>query len=208
MMLKLWGRTNSSNVMKVWWLLEELGVSYERTDAGMGFGGNDTPEYRRMSPLGLVPALQDGDFSLFESNTILRYLSDTQAPLHRCYAADPKQRAIIDAWMDVQQTALGPPQGALFVAAIRTPADKRDPKTIAAAVGPAAAMWGLVERQLAAHPYVVGERLTLADMAFGPHVHRWFNMAIERPEMPHLRAWYDRLLARPAYARTCAAPLT
>lgn len=207
-MPRLWGRTNSSNVMKVWWLLEELGAPYERIDAGMGFGGNDTPEYRRMSPLGLIPALEDGDFSLFESNAILRYLSDSQAPAHRFHAAEPRGRAVIDAWMDVQQTALGPPQGALFVAAVRTPRDRRDPAAIAAAVGPAARIWGVVERQLQAHPYVAGDHLTLADFAFGPHVHRWFNMAIERPDMPHLRAWYDRLLARPAYARTCAAPLS
>ena len=69
-MIKLWGRANSSNVMKVIWGLEELGLSYTRTDVGGPFGGTSTPEYRTMNPLGLVPSLEEDGFTLFESNAI------------------------------------------------------------------------------------------------------------------------------------------
>jgi hypothetical protein len=64
----LWGRATSSNVMKAIWTLEELHLPYERIDVGGSFGKTDTPEYRAMNPTGLVPTLQEGDFTLWESN--------------------------------------------------------------------------------------------------------------------------------------------
>ena len=74
-MLKIWGRTNSVNVQKVLWCCEELGVDYDRVDAGGPFGVVDTPEYRRRNPNGLVPTIDDDGFVLWESNAIVRYLA-------------------------------------------------------------------------------------------------------------------------------------
>jgi len=65
-MIKVWGRVNSVNVKKALWALEELGLKYERTDAGMRFGVVDTPEYRKMNPMGLVPTLEDDGFIMWE----------------------------------------------------------------------------------------------------------------------------------------------
>ena len=62
-MLKIWGRTNSVNVKKVLWAAEELGLKYERVDAGMQFGVNKTPEYLKMNPTGLVPTIEDDGFA-------------------------------------------------------------------------------------------------------------------------------------------------
>ncbi len=74
-MLTVWGRNNSTNVKKVLWCLEELGVSYERVDVGGQYGKLNDPLYRSLNPNGLIPCLQDGDFILWESNTIVRYLA-------------------------------------------------------------------------------------------------------------------------------------
>jgi glutathione S-transferase len=208
-MIRLWGRSTSSNVMKVVWLLEELGLPYERRDVGGPFGGTSGPEYRAMQPLGLVPALEeDGGFTLFESNVILRYICNAHAPATPLYPTAPRPRAQVEAWMDFQQTALGPPATTVFVGLIRTPPEKRDVAAIAAGVKGAAAMWAIIDARLARHPFVAGESMSLADMTYGPHVHRWFNMPIEgRPAAPHLRAWYDGLLARPAYKAACTGPI-
>ena len=89
-MIRLWGRKTSSNVMKVLFLLDELGLPYERRDVGGAFGGTATPEYRAMHPIGLVPAIQDDDLTLFESNAILRYLCNAHAPTSPLYPADAK----------------------------------------------------------------------------------------------------------------------
>ena len=74
-MLKIWGRTSSVNVQKVLWCCEEIGLDYQRIDAGGAFGIVDTPEYRRRNPNGLVPTIEDDGFVLWESNAIVRYLA-------------------------------------------------------------------------------------------------------------------------------------
>ena len=71
-MLKIWGRTNSVNVKKALWAAEELGLRYERVDAGMQFGVTKTPEYLRMNPNSLVPTIEDDGFVLWESHKIGR----------------------------------------------------------------------------------------------------------------------------------------
>jgi glutathione S-transferase len=207
-MLRLWGRANSSNVMKVMWLLDELGLPWERIDAGGPFGKTDTPEYRAMQPLGLVPALQDGDYSLFESNAILRYLCNAHAPSSPLYPAEARARGTVDAWLDFQQTVLGPAQGPVFLGLVRTPPEQRDHAAISAAVTKTGQIWALLDARLATRPYIAGAELTLADIAFGPHVHRWFVMPLVRPDSPHLHAWYARLLQRPVYQKHVAVPLS
>ena len=72
--LTIWGRANSVNVQKVLWCLRELDLAYRRIDAGMAFGKNREPEYLAINPNGRVPTLVDGDFVLWESNSIMRYL--------------------------------------------------------------------------------------------------------------------------------------
>ena len=209
-MIKLWGRANSSNVMKVIWALEELNLPYTRVDVGGPFGGTSTPEYRAMNPLGLVPVLEeDGGFTLFESNSIIRYLCNAHAPASPLYPSSPRARAVVDTWLDFQQTAHNRPGSIVFQGLVRTKPEDRDLAAIAAATAELAAIWSILDNRLAARPYIAGDTLTLADIAFGPHLHRWFNMPIQgAPNLPHLRAWYDRLLTRPAYKSHLAGPVT
>ena len=75
-MIKVLGRKNSINVQKVMWCVAELGIKVKREDIGLQFGGNNTIEYLTKNPNGLVPTLEDGDFTLWESNTIVRYLTE------------------------------------------------------------------------------------------------------------------------------------
>ncbi len=63
-MIKIWGRTDSSNVQKVLWCCDEIDIDFERIDIGGKFGGNKEPAYLAMNPNGLVPTIQDGDFTL------------------------------------------------------------------------------------------------------------------------------------------------
>ena len=207
-MIRVWGRTNSANVMKVLWTLDELGLSYERIDAGGKFGRTATPEYRAMNPLGLVPSLEEDGFSLFESNAICRYLCSAHAPGNSLFPADARARATVDAWMDLQQTALNRPQGIVFAGMVRTPPEQRDHAAIAAALAEVGNIWALLDRQLAKQDYIASNALSLAVVSFGCHVHRWFNMDIARPDLPHLHAWYLRLLTRPGYTAHVAQPVT
>lgn len=207
-MRRVWGRANSSNVMKVVWGLEELGLPYERIDAGGSFGKTDTPGYRAMNPNGLIPTLEEDDFVLWESNAILRYLCTAHAPGSPLWPAEPRARGNVDRWMDWQQTTLNKPMEVVFMQLVRTPAASRDAKAIAKGVENGGKVWGMLDAELAKHPYVAGTTFTLADIPLGVHVHRWFNLAIERPSHPGLKAWYDRLLERAPYRKLVAQPVT
>ena len=205
---RLWGRATSSNVMKVVWAMETMRLPYERLDVGGPFGKTDTPDYRAMNPTGLVPTLQEDGFTLWESNTILRHLCNTNPAVSgTLWPTAPRHRAVVDQWLDAQQTVHNRPAGVVFLGLVRTPEAARDNAAIAAASVEVARAYALLEPHLGRHPYITGEHLTLADIAWGVHVHRWFVMPVQRPEMPHLRAWYDRLLENPIYRDHVARPL-
>jgi len=208
-MRKIWGRATSSNVMKVIWLCEELKIPYERVDAGLSFGVTNTLEYREMNPTGLVPTLQEDGFTLWESNAICRYLASSNPGGEAVWPADLQARADVDRWMDAQQTVLNRAQSVVFQGLIRKKPEERDMAAVNAAMKAADAAWLMLQAQIeqAGGGNVCGASLTLADMVWGVHVHRWFNMPVTRTEAPALRAWYERLLARPAYKAHCAGPV-
>ena len=102
--------------MKVLWGLGELGLPFERIDVGGAFGKTDTAEYRAMNPTGLVPTLQEGSFTLWESNAILRYLaqahgSDFPSLARRCPGAGDHRsldgRAAVGAQPANERSILG-----------------------------------------------------------------------------------------------------
>ncbi len=198
----VWGRPTSSNVMKVLWGLGELRLPFERIDVGGAFGRTDTAEYRAMNPTGLVPTLQEDDFTLWESNAILRYLAQAHASGTKLWPAEAHARANIDRWMDAQQTVFNRPMSAVFWGLVRTPADKLDLSAVAAAIEETARAWRMIDAGLGRHNHIAGADFSLCDIPWGVHAHRWFGMdyrGLTRPEMPALRAWYDRLCQRPDF---------
>jgi glutathione S-transferase len=204
----VWGRNTSSNVMKVLWGLGELGLPFERIDVGGAFGRTDTPEYRAMNPTGLVPTLQEDDFTLWESNAILRYLGQVHASGSTLWPTQPHLRADVDRWMDAQQTVLNRPMSAVFWGLVRTPADRRDLKAVEAAIEETTRAWRMIDARLSRHDYIAGADFTLCDIPWGVHAHRWFGIdyqGLDRPEMPALRGWYNRLCERPGYQRHVVA---
>lgn len=206
-MLRIWGHTRSSNVMKVLWLCEELGIAHERVDAGGPFRRTKEPFYLAMNPNARVPTIEDGEgFSTWESNSILRYLCNSRAPGHALYPAEAKPRAHVERWMDWQLASLVGPMTTVFFTYVRTPEAERDMVATGKARDEAEALWGIVDRQLAGgRPYMCGGALTLADVALGPYLHRWFALPIARAELGALRGWYDRLRERHAGFRTHVA---
>lgn len=198
------GRANSSNVMKVVWLLEELGLPYTRQDVGGPFGLPS--DYAKQNPNGLVPTLIEDGWCLWESNAILRHLGATN-PTDR-WPTDPHRRATVDQWMDWQQTVLNPPASIVFQGLVRKQPQERDQAAIGRAADALSRHYTLLDQQLGDTGWVSGEGLTLADMAIGVHVHRWFSFPLDRPALPRLHTWYSRLLDRPAYNRHVAPPMT
>ncbi len=194
-MLRLWGRTSSINVRKVVWAAQELSLELQRTDAGGQFGLVREAQFLSLNPNGLVPLIEDEGTTLWESNTIVRYLCARHAP-GDLYPEDLPTRFLAEQWMDWQQTTLNPAGRDAFLQWIRTPAAQRDPAAIARSVEATEPLMELLDAHLARHAYLAGDRFTMADIPVGCEIHRWWGLPQERPARPHLERWFAALRAR------------
>lgn len=224
----LWGRLSSINVRKVVLCAQVLGLELPRTDAGLSHGVVDTPEYRARNPNGLVPLLVDGDFSLWESNTIVRYLCARYgaaptlaaasgslppegapgAAALQLYPSDLRQRFNAERWMDWQQTTLNRAGSPAFVQWIRTPVEQRNAQLIAQSVAATEPLFAMLDAHLAQHAFMAGDELTMADIPIACEVHRWWGLPQARPAWPNLERWYARWLNLPASRGVLDLPLS
>ena len=201
--MKIWGRANSINVMKVLWTADECGLKYERINVGLAFGGNDQKWYLDMNPNGVVPTIDDGGRVIWESNSAVRYFAAKYAA-GTLWPTDPGERSEADRWMDWQLSTIHTGMRGL----IRTPPEKRDMASIAKTAADTGKLWARLDERLAGKPYVAGQHFTMGDIPVGCWIHSWFALPVERPELKNVKAWYERLQTRPAYARHVMVPLT
>jgi glutathione S-transferase len=207
--LTIWGRANSVNVQKVLWCLAELDLAYERIDAGMQFGQNDQPAYLAMNPNGRVPTLVDGDFVLWESNSVMRYLCLAYGKGSSIYPDAPKRRAAVDRWLDWTLSTLQPVDRPVFWALVRTPPEKRDMVAIQKDVDAEAGVWRIVENQLATRRFIEGDDFTIADIAIGTFARRWFGVGgVTKPKLAQLERWFAQFSSRAGFAKFVAAPMS
>lgn len=221
-MLRLWGRLSSINVRKVVLCAQVLNVEFERIDAGLSHGVVNTPDYRSKNPNGLVPLLEDGDFTLWESNAIVRYLcarwADASTHHEAClerpgaaanwYPSELRQRFDAERWMDWQQTTLNPAGSPGFKQWFRTPEAQRDPKVIAASVAATEPLFAQLDLHLSRQAFMAGDTLTMADIPIACEVHRWWGLPQRRPAWPHLERWYAGWLAHPGSRGVLDLPLS
>jgi glutathione S-transferase len=205
----IWGRANSVNVQKVLWCLSELDLAYERIDAGMAFGRNTEPDYLAMNPNARVPTLVDGDYVLWESNSVMRYLALAYRPDSPLYPQTPKIRAGVDRWLDWTLSTLQPVDRPVFWALIRTPAEQRDMVAIQKDVDAEAVVWRIAEVRLADHRFFEGDVFTLADIAIGAYARRWLGVeGVTKPTLPHLNRWYAEISTRAGFQQHIAKPMS
>jgi glutathione S-transferase len=206
-MLKIWGRKNSINVQKVLWSCAELGLPYERVDAGLQFGVNDTAEYRAKNPNGLVPTIEDDGFVLWESHAIVRYLARRHG-MGTLWPAESTVAADADRWMEWYSTTLWLAMRPVFWNLVRVAPEKRNMAEVAENTKKLADYFGIVDRELAHKTFMAGAAFSMGDIPLGVAAFRWYNLPVERPAHPNLDRWYQRLCERPAFREHCMAALT
>lgn len=193
------GRATSSNVQAVMWGMAEMGLAPERRDVGGRFGGTDTEAFRAMNPMGLVPVLQDGSLTLFESAAILRYLIGRYGN-GRLVPGAPEPKARVDQWAEWgKNTFCRAFTEPVFWAHWRTPEAERDTDGIAAAVARFEGLMEVIAPRIAADGFVAGDDLTLADIWVGHVLFRYFTLDIPREPPAEIEAYYNRLSGRTAY---------
>ncbi|MDH7793232.1 glutathione S-transferase [Ochrobactrum sp. AN78] len=206
-MLKIWGRTNSTNVKKVLWIAEELGLKYEQIDVGGQFGGLQDESFLARNPNGLIPLLEDGDTTLWESNVIVRYLAATHAK-SGLWIEPPAERAQAEKWMDWAPSTLYANFRDVITNLIRLPEDKRDEAVVQRGIEGMTRSLKIADQALANQPWLSGDDFGVGDIPLGCYAYAWFKFPIERPSTPHLEDWYNRLTQRPAYRKAVMTPLT
>jgi glutathione S-transferase len=206
-MLKIWGRANSINVQKVLWCCRELGLDFERIDAGNEFGVTKTPAYRTLNPNGLVPTIDDGGFLLWESNVIVRYLAHKSG--HGVlFPAETRARFDAERWMDWQATVFWPALRPLFIQLIRTRPAERDPAVISRAEELVLAAVQIIDTHLCDRPFLAGNAFSMGDIPAAVAVHRWYELDTTHPELPGMRRWYDRMRDRKYFQEVVMTPLS
>lgn len=202
MTLTLWSDPDSSNALKVRFLLAELDVPYEVHPISLA---RPRPqEYLDVNPVGGIPTLQDDGFVVSESHAILRYLA-TRERRADLYPDDARERATVDEFLERFNTGL---RGALFrveaVALGWALADGFDPSRGDAtrAVEVAAEIAGQIDllERVAGDDFTALGRFTIADCAIAPVLHRMGPSGVDLSTRPRLRALRERLLSRPAWA--------
>jgi glutathione S-transferase len=199
-MLRILGRASSINVRKVLWTCVELGMAYELQPWGSGFRDPHDPAFLALNPNALVPVIVDGDFVLWESNTICRYLaaSRQQSDL---LPTRPSQRARVEQWMDWQATQLNASWRYAFMSLVRRHPAYADRSAVETSVREWNQNMALLDQQLAqSGAFVVGHEFTLADVVLGLSTHRWFSTPMDRPVLPSVAAYYERLRQRAGFA--------
>jgi glutathione S-transferase len=197
-MIKILGRSSAINVRKVLWTCTELDIPYQREDWGMGFRSPEQAEFLALNPNATVPVLVDGDFVLWQSNSICRYLNDrfggTLLPVSR------QQRALVEQWMDWQAMELNTAWRYTFMSLVRRSPAHQDADQLQASVASWNRLMGMLERQLQSGAgFAVGAGFTLADVVLGLSVNRWLTIPIERPDYPAVAAYYERLRERKGF---------
>jgi glutathione S-transferase len=197
-MLKIWGRNTSINVQKAMWAVGELKLPHERIDIGGAFGKNNEPAYLAMNPNGLVPTLEEDDFLLWESNSIVRYLA-AQYGAGSLEPADPRMRASASRWMDWQLSVCAPAIHPLFWGLVRTPPEKRDMPAINAAKDKMAGVMKILDAQLGKSAFVAGDTFCMGDIPVGLITYRYRRLVPDRPALANLERWFASLEGRPAF---------
>ena len=206
-MLRIWGRLSSVNVQKVVWCCDEIGLAYERLDAGGTFGRNNTPEYLAMNPNGLVPVIEDDGFVLYESNAIVRYLAAKHAG-GTLWPNEARARADVDRWMEWQSTGYTPSMTQVFWQLVRTPPEKRDAAAIEASREKGERHSAILDAHLRDREFVAGTAFSAADIVVGCAAHRWLNLPMDREPRPQVERWYAMLRSRPGARQVTSLPLT
>jgi len=180
------------------WTAALLDLDLEREDWGPGFRSPKEPEYLALNPNGLIPVLIDGDFVLWESNAICRYLA-TQRYATTLLPTEARARARVEQWMDWQAGELNNSWRVAFMALVR--GQPATPEAIEAGVANWNRHMGILDAQLAkTGAYVTGDEFTLADVVLGLSAQRWKNAPIERAELPAVAVYLQRLSDRPGFA--------
>ena len=197
---KLYG-ISGSRAIRSMWAIEEVGIEYEHVSVNF-MEESKKPEYLAVNPNGRIPALQDGDFNLFESMAINLYLAKTYGG--DLYPSDPKDEALVWQWSTWVMTEIEPSQMAIVVQKFFTPEEKRSEKAIASAEKALDRPLKVLDATLANKDWLVGDSFSIADLNVSGVMLLLQMVKFDTSAYPNVQRWADACYARPSLDRAKA----
>jgi glutathione S-transferase len=194
-MITIYGSVRSS-AGRCLWLLEEIGLPYERKEVDLRDPQARARYVAEVFPGGKIPFLVDGDVKLFESMAINNYLAAKYKP--ELLPSDVATRALVDQWSYWSISNLAPDAYKIIMNTIYLPEDQRNPAEVEKGRVGCARYLAQLEQSLEGE-YLVARHFTVADVNCGSVVNLALRAGVEVG--PRVRAWMDRLKARPAYKK-------
>jgi glutathione S-transferase len=208
--MKLYGHPGSICTNRVVFALAEKSVEPEFVVVDLAKGEHKVPAHLARHPFGMLPVLEDGDVSLYESRAIIRYLDD-KLPGTRLTPRGPASRAAMEQWISVEQSYASPPVGEIVKQKFLVPAQggEIDVDALDRAKHGISSALDVIGKTLDGCPYLAGQMFSLADLSLAPVIMMLFvtgdgGLVLKRPSVS---AWWDRVSARPAWQRVLAGPV-
>jgi glutathione S-transferase len=201
--MKIYHAPNSRSV-RIVWLFEELGLPYELERFTLGDPAMRSPEYRRVHPMGRVPALQDGDVTIHESGAIVEYVLAKYGNGRMAPAVTSPEFPAYLQWLHYAEGMLMPQVNVIVVETRFLPPEKRNPENLARATKLLTRMLDAVEAALAGREYLAGE-FSGADIMTGHACVAAARLGADLSDKPNVAAYVERLKARPALQKALAA---
>jgi glutathione S-transferase len=201
--ITLYDYLDSGNGYKIRLLLAQLERPYRWVELDILSGGTRTPEFLAKNPNGRIPTLEldDGTF-LAESDAILWYLADGT----RFIPDGPVARAQVLQWMFFEQYSHEPYVATPRFIVRHLPEDSPRRAELPARLKQGRAALAIMEGQLAAHPFFVADRYSIADIALYAYTHVAADGGLELEPYPNVRAWCTRVARASGYVPLLQRP--
>lgn len=200
--IKLYRNPKSGHCHRVELMLAFLGLPYETIDLDMANGAHKAPDYLKISPFGLVPAIDDGGYTLADSNAILTYLVQSYAKGSHWMPEDAKQAAEVQRWLTVAaDNVYSGPCAARLVKVFGTSHDH------AAAVASAHELFRIMDAHLTGREWLATDNITIADVAGYSYIAHAPEGGVDLAPYPNVRAWLARIEAHPNFVPMAASPI-
>ena len=187
--------------MRVIWLCEELGVPYEIVPVDFSPEYRASPEWRRLSPTGKVPVMDDDGLTMFESGAMVQYILEKHGEGRLQPAPGSAASALYLQWCWFAEATLARPLGDIVHHTLLKPEAERIPAVVDDARDRALICVDALEGALLGSAYLLGDVFTAADIMMGYSLALAKRVAVLADDHPLVGAYQARLEARPGFAK-------
>ena len=204
-MLTVYGRKSSANVQKVHWICKEGNLEFKQIDVGGKYGGHTSTEFKKMNPNSTIPVLKDESFVIYESNSIMKYISNRYNILKE---DNDEKSALNNQWIDWASLVFGLQCATYTAHNMLLPIEQRDPNIASETKKKIVSSFEILDHQLYKNEFINDDKLGLADIPIGCWIHRCIILNLDFSQFKSLERWYKKLKENYGYKdAVISAPL-